>query len=399
MLRKDSAVTTGIIAALVALGPLSTDMYLPGLPSMALQLDAGADDIQLTLSVFLVGFAISQLFYGALSDRFGRKPVLLGSLALFIVATFGCSTADTVESLIAWRFVQSIGACAGPVLGRAMVRDIHGRSGAARVLSHIGTVMALAPAVAPLAGGYLVVAFGWQSVFVVLCLYGVAILAITALSVPESIPQKDPGAIRPLTMMENFLRLLGHRAYLSYTLSCAFVFSGLFAFLSGSSFVIINHYGIAEEKFGYFFALIVAGYVSGTTAGGKLSRRFGTDPLIFAGSVISCAAGLTMLLLIPLQFDTVFAVVAPMMAYMVGVGIVMPQTMAGALAPFPMMAGAASALLGFIQMSMAAAIGVAVGQFHDGTPLSMVGAIALMGTATLVTYGFIAANRRRPAVD
>ena len=391
VLRKDSAAATVVIAALVALGPLATDMYLPAMPAMTVALDTGIDTVQLTLSVFLAGFAVSQLGYGALSDRFGRKPVLLGSLVLFVVATIGCASAQSAGSLIAWRLLQSVGACAGPVLGRAMVRDIHGPAGSARVLSYIGTVMALAPAVAPLAGGYLVVAFGWQSVFVVLALYGVAAFAVTAGAVPETNMHKDPGAIAPLAMARNFAFLVRDRLFLGYTLCCTFVFSGLFAFLSGSSFVIIGHFGVAEQHFGLYFAMVVAGYMSGTIVGGRLSHRHHYDTLIRAGALVSAAAGGAMWLAVIAGIDHVAAVIAPMVVYMAGVGVVMPQTIAGALAPFPTMAGAASALFGFLQMAIAALVGVLVGTFHDGGPGSMSTAIAVMGIATVASYRWLVA--------
>lgn len=392
MLNKGSAAVAGIIAALVALGPLSTDMYLPAMPSMAADLGVGIDSVQLTLSVFLLGFAVSQLFYGALSDRFGRKPVLLGSLVLYTIASFGCSTAHDVGELIAWRFVQSVGACAGPVLGRAMVRDIYGRTEAARVLSYISTAMAVAPAAAPLAGGYIVVAFGWASVFVLLGGLGIVAFLVMALLVPETVPAKDPGAISPINMLRNFIHLLGHRVYLGYMLCCSAVFAGLFAFISGSSFVIIEHFGYAEQHFGLFFALAVAGYMSGTLIGGRLSGRVRADTLIRAGALLAAGAGGAMLAGALVPVDHVAAVIVPMMFYMAGAGIVMPQTLAGALAPFPSMAGAASALFGFVQMALSAGVGVLVGVFHDGSPVSMATAIAITGVATMASYVLLVAR-------
>ncbi len=396
MLKRDAPLLTVIIAAMVALGPLSTDMYLPAMPAMAKSLGGGIDDIQLTLSVFLVGFAVSQLFYGALSDRYGRKPVLIGSFFVFTVATFGCATADSVAELVAWRFVQSVGACAGPVLGRAMVRDIHGREGAARVLSNIATVMALAPAVAPVIGGYLVVAFGWPSVFVFLGLFGIAACAVVVTLVPESLERTDPGAIRPLTMLGNFLVLLRHRDYMGYVLCCSAVFAGVFAFLSGASFVLIDHLGVAEQHFGLYFTLVVAGYMTGTVIGGRLSARYRPAQLLRFGALASALAGVVLWLAAAGGQETVAAVIGPMMLYMVGVGIVMPQSMAGALAPFPRMAGAASALFGFIQMSLAAVVGVLVGLFHDGTAYAMATAIALTGLATLACHAALVARPPKP---
>ncbi|WP_260295119.1 multidrug effflux MFS transporter [Sedimenticola hydrogenitrophicus] len=386
MISPKSLFATAIIASLVAVGPLSTDMYLPAFPLLMQSFNADINQVQQTLSIFLVGFALAQLIYGPLSDRFGRKPVLMVGLLLFLLSSLAIVFAESIASLSALRLLQAIGGSAGPVLGRAMVRDIHGPRESARLLSYIGTAMAVAPAAAPILGGYMTIWFGWQSIFLFLAAYGVIGVLLLGIRIPETAP---PGSHHVMTvgnLLKNYGILLKHPTWRWYTLTCSFVFAGLFSFLSGSSFVIIDFLGFKEEQFGLFFALVVGGFMIGTLIGGRLVRSVGINRLLGYGSIIAATGGVSMLLFALAEVHHVAAIVLPQMFYMIGVGIVMPQAMAGALAPFPHMAGTSSALLGFIQMSVAAGIGVLVGHYHDGSPLSMALSIALMGIFTLVSF-------------
>ncbi len=389
MLNPTAIATTLLLAAIVALGPLSTDMYLPALPRMTEQFGVGVDQMQLTLSLFLAGFAVAQLVYGPLADRFGRKPVLLGGLALFTLASAGCAFAASVEQLILFRFLQALGACAGPVLGRTMVRDIHGPEKAAQVLSLIGTIMAVAPAVAPILGGLLVVWFDWQSIFLCLSGYGLLTLLLFAARVPESMPPEYRSELHPRVILRNYGRLLRNRRYLGFTLCCSFVFAGLFSFISGSSFVLIDYFGVAEQQFGWFFALAVAGYMSGTQIAQRIGPRLGIQVMLARGVSLTAAAGCAMALPSLLDVHHLGWLMAMQCLFMVGVGIVMPQAMAGALAPFAQIAGTASALLGFTQAIISALVGVAVGHLYGDTPVVMTSAIGIMGTLALLAYALL----------
>ncbi|MCW8944862.1 MAG: multidrug effflux MFS transporter [Sedimenticola sp.] len=386
MSSAKSLLVTAIIASLVAVGPLSTDMYLPAFPVLMQSFNADINQVQHTLSIFLIGFALAQLIYGPLSDRFGRKPVLMGGLLLFLLSSLAIVFAESITTLSTLRLFQAIGGSAGPVLGRAMVRDIHGPKDSARLLSYIGTAMAVAPAAAPILGGYMTVWFGWQSIFMFLAAYGVIGVILLGTQVPETAPPGSHHIMTVSNLMKNYSLLLKHQTWRWYTLSCSFVFAGLFSFLSGSSFVIIDFLGYKEEQYGLFFALVVAGFMTGTLIAGRLVRSLGINKLMGYGSITAALGGLAMAALALADVHHVAAIVVPQMIYMIGVGIVMPQSMAGALAPFPQMAGTASALLGFIQMSFAAAIGVLVGHYHDGSPLSMALSIALMGVLTLISF-------------
>jgi len=386
MFNPRSLATTLSVAVMVALGPLSTDMYLPALPGIAVELAADTGQVQLTLSVFLVGFACAQLVFGPLSDRFGRKPVLLASLVLFLLSSVACALATDIYTLIVFRFFQALGGSAGPVLGRAMVRDIHGAKNSGKVLSHIGSAMALAPAIAPIAGGYMTVYWGWPSIFWFLALFGSAACLLLQFKIAETAAAefRHPRSLNKI--VSDYSALLRDSRYLGYTLTCTFSFAGLFAFLSGSSFVIIEYFAIAEEKFGLLFALVVGGYLTGTLVGARLSHRFGHKKLVFIGAIITLLSGAAMFLFASGQPQNVVSVILPMMCFMVGVGLVMPQSMAGALVDYPHIAGSASGLLGFIQMTVAASVGVFVGHGYDGTPFTMSITIALMGFFTIGFY-------------
>jgi len=379
-----------LLTALVALGPISTDMYLPSLPILSRTFAASPAQVQLTLSMFLAGFACAQLVYGPLSDRFGRRWVVFGGLCLYLAASAACALAQSIDQLIAARFVQAVGACAGPVLGRAVVRDLFGRAQAAKMLAYMGTAMGLVPAAAPILGGYLTLWYGWRGNFVVLTAVAVILVFAVLAILRETNPHLDPTATRADRLVRNYASLFRHRLYLGYVLAAAGTYGGLFAFLSGSSFVLIDFLGVAVESYGLYFAIIVVGYMIGTVLVARLTPRFGLDVMILAGLFIGAAAGAAGLALAAFGADHATAVIAPQFVYMIGLGIVLPNAVAGAIAPFPRMAGVASALFGFAQMGLAALGGIAAGAFHDGTQMPMVTAILVMAITALAGYLLLA---------
>jgi DHA1 family bicyclomycin/chloramphenicol resistance-like MFS transporter len=385
-----------LLTTLVALGPLSTDLYLPALPTLAQAFATDAARVQLTLSVFLAGFAVAQLFYGPLSDRYGRRPVMLFGLALYLVSSLACMLAPGIDTLILARFFQALGACAGPVLGRAIVRDVYGPVQAARVLAYISGAMAIAPMIGPLLGGWLTVWFGWRANFAALTLFSAVQVAATFLLLGESNAHRDPGATRPRQILGNFGELMSARLYLGYLLCFSFSYAALFSFISGSSFVLIELYDLSPQWYGASFGFVVTGYISGTMASGKLTLRLGPPRMVLMGALLGTAAGTLMAALALLEVHSVWAILLPMFAFMVATGLVMPNAIGGALAPYPKMAGSASALMGFVQMSLSAGVGIAVGHAYAGTAIPMAGAIALCGWMVLASY-FLLVRRSVPA--
>ena len=382
-LPRQNRFLAAILTGLVAMGPVSTDLYLPSLPAMRAELLASEGQAQLTLSAFVIGIALAQLVHGPLSDRFGRRPVLIGGLVLYVAASLFCAFATSIEALVAGRVVQALGACVGPVVGRAIVRDVYGREDSARVMSYIATAMALAPAVGPIVGGQLEVLFGWRSGFIAMLLYGLFALVLVLALLKESNRYKDPQATRPGRLATNYRALLTNRLFVSYCAINAASFAGLFAFISGSSFVIIEVLGVDPAYFGYCFFIFVLGFMGGAFTSGKLSRRVGADRLILIGTGLTALSGMLGAGLAFTGVLTLWAILVPIFPFMLGMGMVLPNAFASAIGPFPRMAGSASALLGFLQMMTAALSGILVGQMADATARPMWGVMFLSGLAAL----------------
>jgi DHA1 family bicyclomycin/chloramphenicol resistance-like MFS transporter len=378
-----------LLPVLVALQAISTDLYLPALPAISRALAADVTQVQLTLSLFLVAFAIAQLAYGPLSDRFGRRPLLLAGTALYVAASLACMAAPTVEALILFRVLQAVGACCGPVLGRAVVRDVYEPADAARVLAYVATAMALAPALGPILGGWLTEAFGWRATFAALALFGTAALVGILAVLPETNRRPDPTATRPAVLVRNYAELLRERSYLARVAVAAAAYGGIFTFISGSSFVLIDTVGLSPSAYGLAFAVGILGWAGGTFAAGRLGRRLGLAGLLRIGVGLVLTAGTGGLALALTTGLSLAGVVLPMIVYMAGAGFLLPTAMALAIGPYPTRAGLASALLGFLQLSAAAAVGVLLSVAYDGTAVPMM--------ATLVALGLLAALARRAA--
>ena len=388
MPKPESRAVSVLLTGLVALGPISTDLYLPALPSIgaAFQADPGAT--QLTLSVFMIGLALGMLAYGPLSDRFGRRPLILGGTVVFVIASIGCALATSLDMLIALRFFQALGACCGPVLGRAVVRDVYPPAGAAKVLAYLAVAMGVAPALGPIIGGLLTEWASWRATFWVLALVGVAVGVGAAVLLMETNRYKDPTATQPLRLAANYAELLRNRSYVAYVVVAACGLSGIFSFISGSSFVLIDAVGLSPSAFGLCFSAVVVGFMTGSFTSGRTVSRFGIDRLIRIGTVTSLTGAVAMMAAAQLGPPTIATVVGPMVLFMIGVGFTLPNAMAGAMQPFPHMAGTASALLGFSQMSLAALVGMAVGHWTDGTAVPMATALIAAALTATVAYRF-----------
>jgi MFS transporter, DHA1 family, multidrug resistance protein len=394
MLRPNTFALTALLALMTALGPLSTDMYLPSLPAIGLSLGASTAQVQLTLSAFLLGFAGGQIFYGPFSDKYGRRPLLLGGLALFIVASLLCMIAPSIELLIAARFLQALGAAGPIVLARAVVRDLYEGPRAARELARMGTIMGLVPAAAPVLGGYVQRFLGWPAHFAVAAACGIFGGIVISQKLPETIKTPSRAPISLDAILKGFAALTNNKGFLAYLALMALAYGGLFAYISGSSFVLQGIYHLSEVAFGLAFAVGVAGYIGGTLAAQRLVPRAGIDTTIAVGVVCLAAGGLIMLACVLFGSGHPAEIVMPMTLYLFGVGLVMPQAMAGALMPFPDRAGSASSLCGFVQMLGGALIGAAVGHFLGASALPLPIAIAATGVCALLVFLFSGRARR-----
>ena len=384
-----------LLTAVVAIGSLSIDMALPSLPATAQALETSPATVQLTVTLFLAGFAVAQLVHGPLSDRVGRRRVLLGGLLVYVVGGLACWAAPSVRLLVAGRVLQALGAGSGPVVGRAVIRDLYEPARAARVLGYMGTAMALTPILAPIVGGVVHVAFGWRAVYLTLATFGAAFLGLATLLVPETNRRRDPDALRPGHLATNAADLVRDPAFLGYTLVVALMFGGQFAFISGSAFVLIEVLRVPPDVYGLCFGLVAFGIMTGSFLAARLTARAGIDRMIAAATGLGAAAGCLMAALAWTGMWTVPAVIGPMYGFAVGVGIVLPTAIAGAIGPFPRTAGLASAVLGFLQLSAASTYGIVVGRLYDGTPVPMAVAIAGAGLAAAGAHAWV--RRRRTA--
>ncbi len=399
MLRPSSAAMTWLLGGLVALAPLTMDIYLVSMPSMTRALDASAEQVQLTLSVYMFGWGLAQLVVGPASDRWGRRPVLLWGLALFVLASVACALAQDVRTLIAARFFQAVGVSAAFVVPRAMVRDLHAGERAGHMLSIMGMILSVAPIVAPLLGAHLHVWLGWQANFAFVAVYAAAALAYSAVRLPETLKAPDPAALDPRGMAASFAALARSRVFLGYLLVASFSLGSLFAFLAGSSFVFVSVMGAGERGFGVLFGVVMIGSLLGGYLASRTVLRLGIDGLLRISTAVMLVSGVVLAALAWAGVDHPAAVVVPMFVFMLSFTSSMPQATAGALTPFPRIAGAASSLLAFCQFAIASTWALAVGLAYDGTQRPMTTAIALGALLTFGAFWLVVrpTGRARPA--
>jgi MFS transporter, DHA1 family, multidrug resistance protein len=379
MLRPGTFALTLLLASLTGLGPISTDMYVPSLPAIGHALHAPIEQVQLTISSYLIGFATGQILYGPISDRFGRKPVLLAALTLYGIASVICAATQSIEALIAARAVQALGGAGAIVLARAVVRDFYSGVRAGRELSLMGSIQAFAPIMAPVIGGVLQTAFGWRASFILLVIVAALAGSATARLLPETLHKPTPGPFSLITMGRLYRSVLEHRSFLAHLGIMATTFVGLYAWVSGASIVIQGVYGLSPLAFGLTYAVGSLGYMLGTNIAVRSVMRLGLDHMIGLGAATMGLGGLTMAAVTALGLSDVAWLVLGMTIYLAGMGLAMPQTMASALTPFPDRAGSASSLLGFSQQSSAAIAAAAIGAFLGRSAWPVAGTVAAMG--------------------
>jgi DHA1 family bicyclomycin/chloramphenicol resistance-like MFS transporter len=380
MLRPGTFALTFLLAALSAIGPLSVDMYLPSLPFIGQLLSASPSQVQLTISSYLLGFAIGQVVYGPISDRYGRRSVLMAAIALFCVASIACAIATSIKFLIVARFVQAVGGSGAIVLARAVVRDLYEGARAGRELSLMNATMALAPIVAPVVGGALQTAFGWQANFLMLALIGLA----GALSVWWLLPETLKHPAQELSfgaVAQSHRGFLGDAAFLANLGLLGLSYAGLFAWISAASFVLQSLHGLSPLVFGLVFPLGSMGFLIGAALAARLVTALGIDRTLAFGSVALAAGGLGLVAQMIFGWHTWPLLMVFIAIYMAGLGLTMPQGMAAALSPYPKRAGAASSLIGVTQQMAAAVTGAIVGQMLGTSAWPLAIAMGVLGTA------------------
>lgn len=377
---------TFMLGALTALGPLSIDMYLPSFQAIARDLTASPAQVQLTLAVFFVALGIGQAFYGPLSDRFGRRRPLCFGLALYVLASAGCALARSIEALVAWRFAQALGGCAGMVIARAVVRDRFDEREAARFFSLLILVTGLAPILAPSIGGQILVFFSWRAIFWTLAGFALVGFITATFVLPESLPPERRTEGGVATALRVYARLLRDRAFMRYALSGALVISGMFAYIFGSPFVFMQIYGVRPERFGWIFGAIALGLISASQLNRVVLARVAGARILSHALVVTAAAGVILLVMAWTGVGGLAGLLGPLFVYIASLGFVLPNVIATALGPQGRNAGTASALLGTLQFGAGATVGALLGVLGDGTAVPMAGLIAACGLSALLVH-------------
>lgn len=376
----------GSIALFLVVMPLfGVDLILPAMPAFGRELGAGVAATQLTLSVFAFGFAFMHLILGPLADRYGRRPCLIGCLALFMLASVACAFAESIEMLIAARTFQALGAGAGPLIARAVIRDVYGAEGAGRMMGFVMAFFGAGAVVTPIVGGLLVDAFGWQSCFYVAAVYGVALLATSAAFLPETLPARTPG-VPHAALGRGFVTLLGDRRFIVIAASGCLISSGMFCWIAGSSFAIQNVFGYSATMHGVLYGATVAGFVLMSLGTARLAPRLGSYRLLSIGSAIAALGGIAG---VALGLGTSLTLVAMLLAVSLmamGHGFMLPQSMAASVAPFPFLAATASALFGFMQYGFNSLVVLLNGALYDGTAVPMLAIIAGLTVSGALLY-------------
>lgn len=372
MSKKENFVLILILGALCTISPFSIDMYLPGFPAIAENLNTNISQVQLSLTAYLVGIAIGQLFYGPLLDKYGRKKPLYAGLVIYILTSMACAYTFSVDHLIIMRFLQAIGGCVGMVAAQALVRDLFPSNKTAQVLSLLTLVIAVSPMIAPTVGGYVTAHFGWQMVFFVLAGISLLILAAIKWYLPVGAAPDRAISLRPRKVLQNYLMVLKNRQFSTYMLVGGIAGAAPFAYIAGSADVFMNRYGISETGYGWIFALLATAMIGSTQLNHLLLKRFSSEQIIRVSLLYQSVVGLIMIAGVWMQWLDVYSLICLMFIFLTGHGLNSPNTAALSLEPFSKNAGSASAMMGSVRMAMGGITSAMVSIFHTGTALPMV---------------------------
>lgn len=373
-----------ILSALMSFSSISTDMYLPALPTLVDELHTDIGLVELTISTFLIGFSIGQLFWGPISDRLGRRLPIAAGLLLFIVGSIGCATSASIGQMLSWRVVQAVGACAGPVLARAMVRDLYPRERSAQMLSILILMMAIAPLLGPLLGGQVLTVWSWRGIFWILAIAGVlALIALWAL--PETLASSHRSREPLGTTLHSYLALARDPRLIIYAVSGGFYYGGCYAFIAGTPFAYVDYYHVSPRVFGLLFGVNIVGLMVVNFINTRLVLRLGSERIFRLGTWIAALSGIALAVDAKFGWGGVPGLAIPIFCFMSVSGFIVANSVASALAAFPKQAGAASSLVGAMHYGSGVLSAAMLGWFADGTPGTMGWIVAAAGVGCLAT--------------
>jgi DHA1 family bicyclomycin/chloramphenicol resistance-like MFS transporter len=383
-----------VLSALMGFASISTDLYLPAMPAMGRDLGVDAGAMALTVSGFLIGFSVGQLLWGPIGDRYGRRlPVSIG-LILFILGSAGCAMSGSASSMIGWRMVQAVGACAGVVLSRAMVRDLYAGNRAAQMLSTLITVMALAPLLGPIVGAQILAIAGWRAIS--WTLVGVGLLTLAALfTLPETLPTERRNQQSLARAIVGYGTLLRDRRLLGYAGAGGFLYAGIYAYIAGTPFAYITYHHVPPQLYGLLFAIGIVGIMMMNLVNSRLVVRAGSERLLVYGTGAAAFAGILLSAAAWTAWGGLWGLAVPLFLFVSASGLIIANSIAGALADFPERAGSVSALVGAIHYGSGIFGSALVGTFANGTPWPMGWVIGIARVGSFLCAGVVSSARRQ----
>jgi DHA1 family bicyclomycin/chloramphenicol resistance-like MFS transporter len=367
-----------ILSALMAVTSLSTDIYLPAMPVMAKDLQG---DAELTITGFLIGFCIAQLIWGPISDRVGRRLPLFIGLGLFVIGSIGCALSTDIVQIVFWRVFQALGACTGPMLARAMIRDLFSRTRAAQTLSTLMIIMAIAPIAGPLIGGQMIKVTSWHAIFWLLAIIGTLML-MSLFWLPETLPVEKRSQASVAKAFQNYYALLTNAKYMRFTLCLTFYYVAAYAFITGSPFVYITYFGVDPQHYGWLFAVNIVGLMAVSMVNRRLVHRYPLEALLRNAVFIAALAAIVLAVTTGLGVGGITVIVETVFVFFSMNGIIAATSTACALDAVPNVAGSASALMGSLQYGSGIISSLLLALFSDGTPWTMGWIIAVSTAAS-----------------
>lgn len=389
MSRGRYAFLAGLLGLLPMLLPISVDGSLPAMPEIADHFSTSTASVQYSLSAVIFGIALGQLVYGPLSDRFGRKPVIVIGVLFYVAVTVACAQTTNIEALIGLRFLQGFCACSGIIVARAVIRDLFDREAAARLFALMMGIHGIMPTIAPGLSGWMTQEYGWRSVFWLMAAFGLFTVLTVLFGLAESNRHRNPDALRPGILLHNYSTILRSRAFRSNAICASFMYGALMAYFAGAPVGLIQYLGLSPLEFGIAMAVPIVFYIFAQIAVARIAHRIGMDFMVRTGVILAATAGIGMLGFVVSGNINVYTLMGPVVLVFTSQAFIIPGTTAGAMSPFAEMAGAASSLLGFIQFFAASVATTMIGLLNDGTPQPMVVAVFVCTICAALTYLFL----------